>query len=139
MNALTPIGKAIASLLRNKWFWLLLLLIAAILIARKYWPDLMRALKPDRTNYADDPGLSEADRTRLERLAADLFAEFDGFTISTEHFQEVVALNDRELKYLANAFPHYSGGEKLRAAIADELIAGDEDARLIARLENMAE
>lgn len=134
-----PVLTLITALLRNKWFWIALAVVVLILIARKYIPEVKRLLKPDRTDYSDEPQLTDADKQRLDRLAADLFAEFDGITWSTEVFDLVSALNDRELKYLANVFPHYSNGETLRGAIQDEAIIGDADNLLIARLNNMAE
>lgn len=136
MNALLA---SLAKLLRQPWFWTVVAIIVLLLIARKYWPELMRSLKPDRTDYSDEPQLTSADKSRLDTLAADLYAEFDGITWSTEMFEKVSALNDRELKYLAQRYPHFSNGETLRAAIEDENIAGDADNLLIARLNNMAE
>jgi hypothetical protein len=137
-----PALTVLTTLLRNKWFWIALAVLVAILLAHKYWGEITGFFKPDRTDYTDEPKLTDADKSRLDTLAADLYAEIDGINIigmPRPRYDEACGLADRELKYLATVYPHYSAGESLKVAVTDEGIIGDTDNKLIARLNNMAE
>lgn len=134
---MNPVATIALKLVRNRWFWIALLVLFALLMLRKYWPRITAYFRPDRADYSQDPALSEDEKRSLRQLAEDVFAEFDGITLTTEQFDRLQPLDNTRLRYVAEQYRIVSGGESLREAIDNEAIAGDSDSIIIARLFRM--
>lgn len=132
-----PAATIALQALRSKWTWIVLAIIVALLLLRKYWPRITAYFRPDRADYSQDPPLTDEEKPSLRQLAEDVFAEFDGVTTSTKEFERLLALDNTRLRYVAEQFRIVSGGEPLREAIDAEWIAGDDDSTIIARLYRM--
>lgn len=132
-----PVATIALQVIRSRWFWIALFVLIALLMLRKYWPRITAYFRPDRADYSQDPTLTEDEKRSLRQLAEDVFAEFDGITITTEQFERLQPLDNTRLRYVAEQYRIVSGGESLREAIDNEAIAGDTDSIIIARLFRM--
>lgn len=131
-----PIAKAI---LTNKWTWIGLGTVAAVVVVHKNWNRITGWFKRDRGDYSN-PKPSEARIAELKAMAQDAYAKMDA-TIPTEvtdALELIYALNDGELRVVAEHFQHIADGS-LKDWIDDTPLPWtDIDSKLIARLNNMA-
>ena len=134
------------NVLKSKWTWIAIAILLLWVFARpamaSAWAKLMRR---DLGNYNQIPGTEPLTNpynpriATLQQLAEELFAAMNGlpsfFDQRPELFAQANAINDTELKYLADYYKQVSGGETLRTAVANEWSAlGDSGDLLVARL-----
>ena len=135
-----PAVTIAANIAANKWTWIILICILIILLSRGTIKRLLAQLqRTDLGNY--DTRLTDANpRTaELHTLAEDLFAAMDGLPAwndeRPELFEKALAINDTELRFMAQYYKQISGGNSLRSDVAGEWgMIGDSGARLQARL-----
>jgi hypothetical protein len=131
--------------LTSKWTWIILILILIILLSRGPIKRLLAKLqRTDLGNYITLPGEAQLNDTNprtaeLQELGEDLFAAIDGAPgwsdTRPELFKKALAINDTELRYVANYYKQISGGESLREAVDGEWsVLGDSRQRLVAAL-----
>jgi hypothetical protein len=126
--------------LTSKWTWIILVLILIILFARGPIKRLIAKLqRTDRGNYDTRLNTENPRTAELEQLGEDLFAAIDGAPgwsdTRPELFEKALAINDTELRYVANYYKQISGGESLREAVDGEwTVLGDSRQRLVAAL-----
>lgn len=132
MTFLTPI-------LKSKWFWITVVVLIAIWLI---YPRLRAAIRnvrtPDLGNYAGQQPLNAADKARIEALAADTREEFYGMPSwggRDEVATRILAMNDREIRYLAEFYKQIADGNSLLSDVESEWSwTGDLKQRLIAKL-----
>lgn len=132
------------ALVRNKWFWITVAVLVAFLVIRANWARLKHLFKVDRGDYSDPPP-GDSRQGQLEAMAREGYSLMDGWfnplgNLGTQHWIErMLALNDTELRYIAEFFPSISDGDSLYAWVDDEALpTTDVDQQLMARLAQMA-
>jgi hypothetical protein len=126
--------------LTSKWTWIILILILIILFSRGPIKRLIAKLqRTDRGNYDTWLNTENPRTAELEQLGEDLYAAIDGAPgwsdTRPELFNKALAINDTELRYVANYYQQISGGESLRDAVDGEWsVLGDSRQRLVAAL-----
>lgn len=134
----------------------LILIVLVWKNGKRWWEQLT---KQDKGHYADLTSFAEvqagkeqanaARQAQLEKMAQDTFTALNstlflgGVTATGREYQLelLMALNDSELRYVAQFYEHNasSTGQSLRQDIEDEFMpATDVDERLIARLNQLA-
>lgn len=134
----------------------LILIVLVWKNGKRWWQQLT---KQDKGHYADLTSFAEvqagkeqanaARQAQLEKMAQDTFTALNstlflgGVTATGREYQLelLMALNDSELRYVAQFYEHNasSTGQSLRQDIEDEFMpATDVDERLIARLNQLA-
>lgn len=132
MNPLMPVFK-------SKWFWIIVVVLLAIwLLGPKVKAFIHRLRTPDLGNYQGQSAPNSADVARIQALAAELRQElynFIGWDNREEVAAKVLAMNDTEIKYLANYWPQITQGNTLLADVQDEWSwTGPNKQKLIAKL-----
>jgi|GEM_PF-6162905 len=133
-------NQVLLTIVKNKWFWTILVVCIILFILWKYQGDIKRLFRRDVSDYSADPPLTAERKAELDQLTQELFAEIDGVNLNPWRrpvLERVSKLNNTELRYLARRYPSYSDGESLKDAIDKEGIPGDIDAKLISRLNAM--
>jgi hypothetical protein len=126
--------------LTSKWTWIVLVLILIILFSRGPIKRLIAKLQRiDRGNYDTRLNDNNPRTAELQKLTEDLYAAIDGAPgwndTRPELFRQALAINDTELRYVANYYKQISGGESLRDAVNGEWsVLGDSRQRLVAAL-----
>lgn len=108
-SVLASAGKTAGAILRNKWFWIALIVIILILVARKYWHVISRWFQP--TDIDLEPGESvkiESGReAELKGVAAELYSDLYDTPASGHNnqlYSNANKLSDNELKFLAKYY-----------------------------------
>lgn len=123
------------AVLRSPWPWIVLAIIAAAILHRngkRWWYNLTRL---DRGNY-EGHQLNAADRARVEGIARELHRGINSWTNAgrTQAISRALALNDTELKYLADFYASINAGGTLLTVLDNEWTLPDAGQELIARL-----
>lgn len=127
--------SAAMAVLRSPWPWILLAIIAAAFLYRngtRWWYNITRV---DRGNY-EGHQLNAADRVRVEAIARELHRSINSWTNAgrTQAINRALALNDTELKYLADFYASINAGGTLLTVLDNEWTLPDAGQELIARL-----
>lgn len=136
MNPAATIAKNIFS---SRIFWLLVIVLLAVWLLGPRMKEFIRKLRtPDRGNYAGQAAPNAADQARLQELARRMREEIYtvlGWDERDIVAQQILAINDTELRYLAEFYAQIAQGNSLREDIEGEWSWNGEDKqRLIARL-----
>jgi len=133
-------------LLKNKWFWIILGTIVAIIIIRRYWDKVSTKvgsrLGPQHGDWQEG-SITTGRKKELEKYAQDVYdvlACWDCASGGEKQLQKLAYLNDNELEYVARYYENYvgDGGETLYHDIDDEWLAGtDVDDNLLTRLNKL--
>jgi hypothetical protein len=134
----------IVSILRNKWFWVAVIIIILIIVIYRNLGPLIEKVKDKRLpSYArDEEGnvikVTDLDKIRLDRLVIQLREAVERFSgMDGSDFKEVNALTDQELEYVAKTYKS-SFGVSLYKDIDDEWLPfTNEDENLMARLDKL--
>ena len=136
------IGKTATTLLKNKYFWLAIIIIVSIFILRKnlnVWGGKIRAFfKPAAGDYSHI--LTILDKTRCEKLASELYTDIYGNWGSNkvDSINNLLTLDDSELRYSAK-FYKTSYEKTMREDVSGEYMPfTDVDQELVARLLKMS-
>lgn len=142
-------GTFLLSILRNKWFWVLLAAVVVLLLVRANWNRIKALFTRDFGNY--DEGFVtptgsgqevDARQRELEALAQTTYAAIHGTpgAFGASHVDVLKALNDTELKFTATYYRQaITRGTKLSVDIDDEVLPFTDEESLVARLQAMNE
>ncbi|WKZ67166.1 MAG: hypothetical protein QY325_04370 [Flavobacteriales bacterium] len=149
----------LGKLLRNPWFWVAVAVIILLLLARKHaarWSAaLKRAFARDAGDYSvgltDGAGRpvqpmsaeAQARQQEIKDMAQEAYAQMNaGITdpgARQAALEQLLSLNDTELRLAAREYNALSRNESLYAAIANEWMPFTEvDEQLMARLARIA-
>lgn len=143
------VGTFLLSVVRNKWFWIILAAVVVLLVIRANWNRIKGLFTRDFGNYDEGfttpNGTSQEEDMRkreLEAMAQTMHAAIHGLpgAFGEAHVAQLQALNDTELKHLASYYrTAITRGTKLSVDIDDELLPFVDDETLVARLQAMNE
>lgn len=153
------VGNKVLDFLKSKYFLYGLATVIVIFIIWKYNARIKQFFSRDNGDYSKGIGDTEttkatqeevaARKKYIENLAMSINAAINGLSINIygweitdriELFKLALALNDSELKYLANYYSIISKDETLYQAIDGEwLFLYNEDDKLLARLSKLNE
>lgn len=131
--ALTILKKVFTSRIT----WVLIAILVLVILVRANWDNLTGWTQRTYGNFGE-PAITPARKSELEEMARDTYAEIDGLTTSADFLDPLTALNDLELRYVAQFYNDaITRGTKLSDDIDAEWIMGDDDEKLVARLRQM--
>lgn len=137
--------ESIVSILKSKWFWIILAVIIALIIINKHWDSIKQTLFERKiTNYTTDSSgkvieVSQLDEQRLQRLADKIRSEASSwYGLDASDLEPVLELSDQELEQLAKYYKKaYS--ISLYQDIDNELMPFTQaDEQLMTRLDRLA-
>lgn len=132
-------------ILKNKWFWTVVVLIILLLVLRRNWSRIKNLFQRDFGDYGDYKIDKEA-KTRLQELAENLYSQiYSNFSVGidkrSKYMTDAMALTDTELKWLARYYrTALTKGTCLFKDIDEEWMPVDSvDEELMARLAKIGE
>lgn len=136
--------EIVVSLLKNKWFWIILAIIIILVVLNRNWNIIKDKLfdKRNPSYTVDEEGnkiqVTELDKIRLDKLVvATNVAVNSALGMDYSHFEPLLDLTDQELEYVAKSYKS-SYNVSLYQDIDDEWLPftqGDE--KLQARLDKL--
>lgn len=134
------------SILKNKWFWIAVVLIILLLVLRRNWPRIKNLFQRDFGDYPGGDKIEEEDKARLKELAENLYTQIYstfsfGLDKRAKYMRDAMGLTDTELKWMARYYrTTITRGTCLYKDIDDEWMFLDTvDNELMARLAKIGE
>lgn len=152
-------GNKALEFVKSKWFIYGLIAVIVIFLIWKYQARIRQFFSKDNGDYTLGIGDTETTQATqeekeqrkqfLRQLAEATYAAIHGIPVNyygieltdrVSLFKQMLALNDSELKFLANYYSVISKDETLYEAIDDEFMPfNNEDDKLLARLSKLNE
>lgn len=139
-------GRGAMRLLSNKWFWIILGSIVALILIRRYWGKISSKvgsrLGPQYGDWQEGT-ITDGRKKELEKFAQNIYDVLAcGYCMvgAEDDLLKAAALNDNELEYLARFYEQYvsDNGETLYEDVDDEwLPATDADEDLLTKLDRL--
>ena len=139
-------GAGASRLLRNKWFWIILFSIIALIIIRRYWDKMSTKvgsrLGPQHGDWQQGT-ITEGRKAQLQKYAQDVYdvlACWYCLSGGEKQLQKLAYLNDNELEYVARYYEQNvsDNKESLYHDIDDEWLGGtDVDESILTRLNQL--
>lgn len=130
-------------ILTSRTFWVVVIVLVLAFIVYRNWNRwVSRLTARDQGNYSGQSAPNEADKARIQQVASELRSVFYGllpFTISGDPrdraAEKVLAMNDSDVRYLANYYEQIAEGNSLLSDVQSEYTwYGDVKQKLIAKL-----
>lgn len=137
----------IVSLLKSKWFWIIIAILILLIIINKNWDSINSKLFERKiTSYAKDAEgnvikISELDKPRLERLANNVKIADDDWVsggIYASDLQPINELSDQELEYVAKYYKQAYSKSLYEVVNNATMPFTQSDEKLMTRLDQLA-
>jgi len=140
------VGSGSKRLLSNKWFWIILASVIALIIIIRYYNKISTKVESRfGTQYGDwqEGTITSSRKKELEGYAQDVYDILACWYCARgaeDELQKLLYLNDNELEYTARYYEKFvsDDGETLYHDVDDEwLAATDADNKLLTRLSKL--
>lgn len=134
---MNPAFTILKKVFTSRITWVLIAILVVVILIRANWDNLTGWTQRTYGNFGE-PAITPTRKSELEDMARNTYAEIDGLTTSADFLDPLAALNDLELRYVAQFYADaITRGTKLSDDIDAEWIMGDDDEKLVARLRQM--